>query len=486
MSGAIQHAASATAAGGPRPTDSRSIDPHMVDPRPVDPRCNALTRNLFAFLHQASGRFAMFGHQNETSNAIGAHTDSDVHAVTGTYPALWGSDLSGVERNETTNIDGFSISDVRNELLRAYGMGAMVTMSWHSVNPITFGGYGHNMAPGSVAAVLPGGARHEQFLEWLDRVAAFLDSVADGASGKSVPIIFRPFHEHTGDWFWWCTGSPAQPTDTTPEQFIALWRMTVEYLRDVRGLHNVLYAYSPDRSRIDMSSAATCEAGYLYAYPGDDYVDVLGFDDYWDIAPAEAKAEQPHERHDDLITMLTVVGRLARERGKLAAATEVGSPGEFASRYVMSKADADALAGPFGSDAGAGCAGAAGSAGSAGSADSTDAVDSTGSAGLAGAVDSAGSVGAVDSADSSETDSPDSAVSTHWPDSPWTHYLLTAALANSDTRRVLWYMPWRNDPDAAGTGAYGTPVAGSRYAADFRRFTEHPFIRMAGTIPPLY
>lgn len=416
MNTATQCAADAATAGSQR----------SVDPRPVDPQLNTPTRSLFASLHQASGRFAMFGHQNETSNVIGTNTDSDVHAVTGTYPALWGNDLSGVERDETTNIDGFSMDDIRAELLRAYNMGAAVTMSWHSANPITLGGYGHNMAPGSVAAVLPGGARHERFLEWLDRVAAFLSSVVDDASGESVPIIFRPFHEHTGDWFWWCTGSPARPTDTTPEQFIALWRMTVEYLRDVRGLHNVLYAYSPDRSRIDMSSDATCEAGYLYAYPGDDYVDVLGFDDYWDIAPAEAQAEQPHERHNDLITILSVVGRLARERGKLAAATEVGSPGEFASRYVMSEADKAALAG-------------------------------------------AGGPAAPSEADS-----------------PWTHYLLTAALANSDTRRVLWYMPWRNDPDAAGTGAYGTPVAGSRYAADFRRFAEHPFIRMANTLPPLY
>lgn len=282
-----------------------------VDPQPVDPHLNTLTRTLFRSLHQASGKFAMFGHQNETSNVIGPNTDSDVHAVTGTYPALWGSDLSGVERDETTNIDGFSMGDVRDELLRAYTMGAVTTMSWHSANPITFGGYGHNMAPGSVAAVLPGGARHGQFLEWLDRVASFLDSVVDGVSGESVPIVFRPFHEHTGDWFWWCTGSPAQPTDTTPEQFVALWRMTVDYLRDSCGLHNVLYAYSPDRSRIDMSSESTCEAGYLYAYPGDDYVDVLGFDDYWDIAPADVEAERPRERHDDLITMLTVVGRLA-------------------------------------------------------------------------------------------------------------------------------------------------------------------------------
>lgn len=421
-----------------------------VDPQPVDPHLNTLTRTLFRSLHQASGKFAMFGHQNETSNVIGPNTDSDVHAVTGTYPALWGSDLSGVERDETTNIDGFSMGDVRDELLRAYTMGAVTTMSWHSANPITFGGYGHNMAPGSVAAVLPGGARHGQFLEWLDRVASFLDSVVDGVSGESVPIVFRPFHEHTGDWFWWCTGSPAQPTDTTPEQFVALWRMTVDYLRDSCGLHNVLYAYSPDRSRIDMSSESTCEAGYLYAYPGDDYVDVLGFDDYWDIAPADVEAERPRERHDDLITMLTVVGRLARERGKVAAATEVGSPGEFASRYVMSAEDEAALAG-----AGA-CASAAD--------------DGCAAHGESNAVGS----GTAQTAAPSESDS------------PWTRYLLTAALANSDTRRVLWYMPWRNDPGAAGTGAYGTPVEGSRYAADFRRFTKHPFIRMANTLPPLY
>ena len=526
-----------------------------VDPQPVDPHLNTLTRTLFRSLHQASGKFAMFGHQNETSNVIGPNTDSDVHAVTGTYPALWGSDLSGVERDETTNIDGFSMGDVRDELLRAYTMGAVTTMSWHSANPITFGGYGHNMAPGSVAAVLPGGARHGQFLEWLDRVAAFLDSVVDGVSGESVPIVFRPFHEHTGDWFWWCTGSPAQPTDTTPEQFVALWRMTVDYLRDVRGLHNVLYAYSPDRSRIDMSSAGTCEAGYLYAYPGDDYVDVLGFDDYWDIAPADVEAEQPHERHDDLITMLTVVGRLARERGKIAAATEVGSPGEFASRYVMSAEDKAALGGAgCVADGGDGCcadsdgdvtghdscatsdsdccgSGADGAGCDAGmaavcAAELSEPIATTGPTGLPESVSLPGQTestcpaepsrpsepsepfglselsGLAEPAESSDPVEPfDLSESSDLPessdlsepsnvqsesDSPWTHYLLTAALANSDTRRVLWYMPWRNDPGAAGTGAYGTPVTGSRYAADFRRFTEHPFIRMANTLPPLY
>ena len=127
--------------------------------------------------------------------------------------------------------------------------------------------------------------------------------------------------------------------------------------------------------------------------------------------------------------MLTLVGRLGKERGKLAAATEVGSPGIFADSYVCDSRDLAII-------------------------------------------------GAND--DAAAEDGP--ALS----DSPWTKYLLTAALANEYARRALWYLPWRNDPDAAGTGAYGTPVAGSRYADDFRRFVRHDFMRLADALPPLY
>lgn len=261
-----------------------------VDPQPVDPHLNTLTRTLFRSLHQASGKFAMFGHQNETSNVIGPNTDSDVHAVTGTYPALWGSDLSGVERDETTNIDGFSMGDVRDELLRAYTMGAVTTMSWHSANPITFGGYGHNMAPGSVAAVLPGRA-HGTAVPRMAGPRGLVPGLGGGRRQRRIradriPPVPRA-HRATGSGG--CTGSPAQPTDTTPEQFVALWRMTVDYLRDSCGLHNVLYAYSPDRSRIDMSSGKHMRGRVSLRLPGDDYVDVLGFDDYWTSRPPTSR-----------------------------------------------------------------------------------------------------------------------------------------------------------------------------------------------------
>lgn len=378
-------------------------------PTPVDPALTPAARALFDALHAHAGEFAMVGHQDETFCRHSTAHDSDVLDVTGSYPAVWGFDMGRIELDHAENIDRIPFADIRREMRRAHDMGALVTVSWHSVNPVTGGGYGDNMAPGTVAAVLPGGRLHDTYLAWLDRVAGFLTSVCD-ADGEAIPIVFRPYHEHTGDWFWWSPGSPARPTDTAPEDYAALWRMTVEHLRDVRGVHNVLYAYSPDRSRIDMTDDATAQAGYLYGYPGDAYVDVLGLDDYWDIdQPLDGPdAVDPAERHTTFVRILTCIGRLAAERGRLAAATETGSPRTFAAAV--------------GDD----------------------------------------------------------------PTAPWTAFMLSAAVANEHTRRVMWYLPWRNSAEAVGGGAYGTPDAASPYADDFRRFARDGFMRLADTLPPMY
>ncbi len=123
--------------------------------------------------------------------------------------------------------------------------------------------------------------------------------------GRPVPIILRPFHEHTGSWFWW---GAAQ---TEPEEYVALWRFTVEYLRDEKGLHNLLYAYSTD--------VFADEAHYLERYPGDAYVDIFGYDDYQALRTDTTVALMT-ERLRQLVTM-------AEARGKLAALTETGLEG---------------------------------------------------------------------------------------------------------------------------------------------------------------
>jgi mannan endo-1,4-beta-mannosidase len=134
----------------------------------------------------------------------------------------------------------------------------------------------------------------------LDELAELLWSLKDDR-GALAPVLLRPFHEFTGEWFWWGRSN-------TPETYAAVWRHMVTYLREGRGLHNVLWVFCP---------AAPTErhlGGYERYYPGDAFVDVVSFDRY-DHSSSFAAGFA-----DDL----DAVGGFARAHGKVAAVAEVG------------------------------------------------------------------------------------------------------------------------------------------------------------------
>jgi len=117
-------------------------------------------------------------------------------------------------------------------------------------------------------------------------------------------MIFRPYHEFDGGWFWW--GQPY----CTREEFISLWQFTVSYLRDSLQVHNFLYAFSPD-------NRFKTEAEFLERYPGDAWVDMVGMDNYGDMG-------RDRYAPDTAATKLQIVSDYARKAGKLAAFTETG------------------------------------------------------------------------------------------------------------------------------------------------------------------
>lgn len=135
-----------------------------------------------------------------------------------------------------TNIDGELFTEVRKHIIAAFGRGAVNTISWHCANPVS----GGNSWDGTraVYSIIPGGENHEKFKGWLDKVADFMLSLKS-PEGEPIPLIFRPWHEHTGSGFWWGKGN------ATAQEFIALWQFTISYLRDEKGLHNLIWAYSP-------------------------------------------------------------------------------------------------------------------------------------------------------------------------------------------------------------------------------------------------
>lgn len=272
---------------------------------PADARATKQTSALFENLRVLAGNHILFGHQDDLAYGVTWRRDarrSDVKDVCGVYPAVFGWELGKLAKGAAYNIDSVSFEDMKQWIREAYKMGGVNTISWHLDN-IKTGGSAWDTTT-AVRDLLPGGPLHQKLLHELDLMADFLGSLkSGGVFSHPVPIIFRPWHENTGWWFWWGNKS------CTPDEYKNLWRFTVHYLRDIKKLHNLLYAFSP--------SNFMTEEQYLETYPGDDYVDVLGFDYYY--YPNNLKSTR-----EDLERQIGIIAKLAGERKKVAAITETG------------------------------------------------------------------------------------------------------------------------------------------------------------------
>ena len=259
-----------------------------------------------------------YGHQDDLSYGHSwvvtdwEHDDltrSDVFAVSGQYPAVLGFDLGGIELGDSCNLDGVPFGLIRKAALTHVGRGGIVTFSWHLRNPLTDGDAWDVSSSEVVASVLEGGEKHELFMTWLARTADFLESLQD-VDAELIPVIFRPWHEHTGSWFWWgkrlCSVS----------EYMALWRMTHEYFTEERGLTNLVWAYSP--------GGGADAAEYMERYPGDAYVDLLGTDIYQYSGTEEPIASSNDRYKEQVRSTLAFMTRLGTEHGKVIALTETG------------------------------------------------------------------------------------------------------------------------------------------------------------------
>lgn len=270
----------------------------------VDDRLTEETYETYLRIREFGQRnHTLFGQQDATVYGIGWSGDenqSDVESVCGRRVGLYGWDIGGVEYGDSLNIDGVPFDRIRREIVAAYGRGGINTVSWHMRNPLNGES---SWSPGDrvVGMMLPGGALHDGYRQWLDRAAAFIGSLRT-ADGTPVPVLFRPFHENNGEWFWW--GAPY----ASAEEYKSLWRFTVDYLIREHDLHNLLFVFAPNY----LSSREE----YLSYYPGDDYVDIWGTDVYCfdDIAYFREVAARA----------LDILRDLARESDKPYALTETG------------------------------------------------------------------------------------------------------------------------------------------------------------------
>ncbi|MEH0152911.1 glycosyl hydrolase [Limibacter armeniacum] len=270
----------------------------------ADAQATAETKALYANLWAIQSKGLMFGHHDDLIYGREWYAEqgrSDTKEVCGDYPAVFSVDLAEVmdERNASSDLN----DDRKRTIIEARNRGEVITSCLHLNNPETGGDSWDNSSNTVVKHILEEG--HEvnvKYKVWLDRLAAFVSELKD-KDGKLIPIIFRPYHEHTQTWSWW--GSSC----TTKEEFIAFWQFTVNYLTKEKELHNLIFAISPQ-----LDGVGTKE-NLLFRWPGDAYVDFIGMDSY----------------HGTNTTALSTnarnLGALSNEKLKPCGITETGIEG---------------------------------------------------------------------------------------------------------------------------------------------------------------
>jgi mannan endo-1,4-beta-mannosidase len=282
-------------------------------PLPADKKATRETVLLFQSLYELKNKGVMYGHQDDLMYGYTWWYEkdrSDTKEITGDYPAVAGFELGHIELGGDRSLDSVSFAQIADQIKVFYKRGGVITLSCHLNNPFTMqikdtlSSRQHGTAwdvssKEVVSSILPGGKYNELFNTWLDHLATFFIGLKDD-NGLPIPFIFRPFHEHSGSFFWWGTNI------CTDKEYSALWRYTVTFLRDKKNIHNILYAYNTDR--------VTSLEQYMRGYPGDDIIDMLSLDMY----------DRGEQFGGELDTALGFVTKEAIGRNKLTALSETG------------------------------------------------------------------------------------------------------------------------------------------------------------------
>ncbi|MGP3968323.1 glycosyl hydrolase [Streptomyces sp. 6N223] len=210
---------------------------------PVNPNATPQARDLLCYLYSQYGNHILSGQQESTWVGGPEYEMDYILDNAGKLPAIRGMDQA--------------TSDYVGRALEWWNAGGIVDVAYHMGAPTHPDTYeGTQMAVPIDAVLTPGTAENDSFLQRLDATAANLQLMEDAGAA----VIFRPFHEAGGTWFWW--------SKEGGDQYQRLWRYTYDYLTNAKGLDNLLWMFGangePDSS----------------FYPGEEYVDIAGADTY--------------------------------------------------------------------------------------------------------------------------------------------------------------------------------------------------------------
>ncbi len=213
-----------------------AITAQTPDAQPVNPDATPAARALLHDLDTISGHATIAG-QHNYPNTVSNYSDR-VYDLTGEYPGIFGQDFgfSGGDDKDSA----LGRPSMIEEAIRQYRNGAVIALTWHAVRPtedepVTF----HDSVQGHLTdwewrqLLTPGTDLNMRWRRQVDRIAGYLKELQDAG----VPVLFRPYHEMNGNWFWW-GGRPG------PDGSAALYRQIYDRYVHVHHLNNLVWVWN--------------------------------------------------------------------------------------------------------------------------------------------------------------------------------------------------------------------------------------------------
>lgn len=258
---------------------------------PVNKNASPEAKKLLQYLYSIKGTHILSG-QHNFNQSMNRFNDS-VKNITGKYPAVWGTDFiwNGKKDNGQAIVD---------ECIQRNKDGYIITLMWHQGRPTDDAPFGWKESiQGKLTddqwkeLVTPGSALYNRWLGQIDIIAGYLKQLNDA----HVPVLWRPYHEMNGVWFWW-------GNKKGKDGLARLWKLMYDRYVNYFHLNNLLWVWGANGPR-DIPG----DEAYPYKdfYPGNDYVDVLGTDIY--------HMDYEQKDYNELLSLA---------KGKLVALTECG------------------------------------------------------------------------------------------------------------------------------------------------------------------
>ena len=298
----------------------------------INPAATEKTVYLYNFIQDIQGRYTLSGQHNFVGK--GSDYSDKLEEITGKKAIVWGSDFSFCVEGDNAlrfqhcgpanlpaipwekpraardsmklqfldiTLDEARIMTVEEIKIR-HSEGHIITLMWHGCFPTD----GDCCEGSSIWAmenrpspeqwdelVTNGTALNETWKVSADKIAGYLKQLQDA----DIPVLWRPYHEMNGVWFWWCNHKGEQG-------FRRLWIMMFDYFTNHHELNNLIWVWNTNAPRDIPGDEAWA---YEDFFPGIEYVDILAADVY--------RNDYKQSHHDQLVEL---------SEGKPIALGEVG------------------------------------------------------------------------------------------------------------------------------------------------------------------